>query len=71
MTNFGKTLAVSAILGVLGAAAAACGGASADAKPATTDPNAGSPTEKHHCGNHDGGSCGAMDTTTKDAPKSP
>lgn len=55
--NLAKTLAASAILGML--AAAACGGERASAQsPSGPAPD---PAGKQGCGNHPGSSCAAMD----------
>ncbi len=59
--DLGRTLAASAILGIL---AVACGHAQAPPKvapkPAAVD-DAQRQAEANACGNHDGGACGAMD----------
>jgi len=62
--DLGRTLAVTALLGVL----AGCGGQQpAGVKAPATDPQQANAMGKDGCGNHpDGGSCGAMDT-----PKDP
>lgn len=60
--NRTKTMVAAAVLGMM-AGAAACGGSQAEAKnprgpgPAPTVPMA---DDKSACGNHDGGSCGAV-----------
>ena len=61
--HIGKSLAVSAMMGML--TAAACGGPPSDAKAPSTDPTPTGTADKHQCGNHDGGSCGAKDHETK------
>ncbi len=57
--TIGTSLAISAILGIV----AGCAGAAGDSKAARTD--APSPAtiaaDKHACGGHEGGSCGAID----------
>ncbi len=59
--DLGRTLAASAIAGIL---AVACGHAQAPApappRPAAVD-DAQRQAEANACGNHDGGACGAMD----------
>jgi hypothetical protein len=55
--NLGKSLAASAIAGIL---AAACGGGQVASKTPKIDPAAGG--VENGCGNHDGGACGAMDS---------
>jgi hypothetical protein len=62
--EIGKKLAVSAVLGIL---AGACAGQEADPKGATAPSASAPPGDKHACGNHDGGSCGAHDPAP--APK--
>ena len=61
--NLGKTLAASAMMGILGAIA--CGGAQSDAKQPATDRPSDTADGKHGCGNHpDGGSCNAKVSPT-------
>lgn len=57
--TIGKKLAISAVVGIIGAAAA-LGSAQAGAKVAT---DVQASQDKAGCGNHDGGKCGSMNIT--------
>ena len=57
--TIGKKLAISAVMGIIGAAAVV-GSAQADAKMAADEQTT---SDKAGCWNHDGGKCGSMKTT--------
>ncbi|WP_394832938.1 hypothetical protein LVJ94_41200 [Pendulispora rubella] len=63
--NLGKKLAISAVMGIIGAAAA-FGSAQAGAKLAADEQVAG---DKAGCGNHDGGKCGSIKEPRTSLPR--
>jgi len=65
--NTGKKLAISAVMGILGAAAT-FGTVQHAAKAAENSATGDNLNEKYGCGNHDGGKCGAMLTNEKSMP---